>query len=280
MSYIPVSDVVASRLIAPKPPLKKIGKDNVNYTITYMKYNCGTENEHSVNKVLFQLNITKCQIIMFRDKLRLRVYLCDQGDIEGLSQLSKGFAYCVDKYKEKFNLRNFDPKNPGDLRGAFYYLVDEMGEEMREEVPRMDLKINHKSKFQIPRPDSDEFDEIDPKELVGKEIECSIIFNPDHLRYDYGRPIPQIFVQSCIILDIRDIEIEHTIDDTVTDFIKKNPNKIYRLSKVVSKLTVKPQAELPLSICSPCPEARPVDLFSYAVTSKPLPSLPTMSEYP
>ena len=45
---------------------------------------------------------------------------------------------------------------------------------------------------------------LDASTLVGKRIECSVIFNARDLFHTRGTPIPQLYVRSCLILKITD----------------------------------------------------------------------------
>ncbi|CAH6419297.1 Hypothetical protein HVR_LOCUS498 [uncultured virus] len=67
-------------------------------------------------------------MIFPNNKLKLRVYITDGADLQGLTELSKGFANNVNKYKHQFGLANFDPDNAIYLRKAFYYPMNNDGE--------------------------------------------------------------------------------------------------------------------------------------------------------
>ena len=233
--YISASDIVARKFVSVHP--KEHTKSNGDkYTITSLKYNHGTDDEKLVKPPFFRLEITQARVVYVRDKLRLRVYLSgSEKELKGLAQLNLGYAYCVEKYKHKFGLRNFDPNNPGDLRRAFYHPTDYDGEIIEGALPRMDLKIRYQSVFQIPI-GNDEYYTVDPKFIINKEIICSVIFNSDHLVRYSGTPQPQQFVRSCIILGVNDLDQEHTLEEDVTKFIKENAAKVDRLSKLTSKL--------------------------------------------
>jgi hypothetical protein len=242
-TYIPAANIIGTKVLAP-PDLCIFETKSERHTKAYLSYNYGTEEEPNIDCPLFKLQITKGIIkINHRGKPKLHLYLNNTSDINGLSQLSLGFVHCVDKYKDKFNLRNFNPEHLGDLRGAFYYPMNEDGEVIPNTSARIDLKIGYQTVFQIPT--SDGYTGIDIKMLIGRKILCSVIIHPNYLICYGGTPQPEIYVRSCIILDIIEkIEDCHAEDEDIKQYIHKNTAKLANMQNLLVKLSSKYRLQL------------------------------------
>ena len=242
--YISVSNAVSTNLSTPADPRYLIDKDK-KYSKTSFSYNYGSSEQPVQDKAMFKLKIAKGRLFMWNNKLRLRLYLTDEADLAGLSQLSIGFAQCVEKNKNIFNIRCFKSTDPGGLRKAFYYPMNERtGEPIVGTDARMDIKITNQSIFQLRGPT--ETEKIDPITLINKEIICSVIFHVSHLtHYDY-LPVPQIFVRSCIILDITDeIENYHIEDEDIKQYINNNAVKSQDTWNIFQKICADKKKQVP-----------------------------------
>ena len=245
-NYIPAANIVSNKLLSQSDPRCYVNEKGEKHTKTFLSYNYNNDidDKLDLNKPLFKLQITKGRIkVDHRGKSKLILHLTDEADIAGLSQLSTGFAYCVAKHKAKFFLRNFDPENPGDLRGAFYYPVNDNGERIAGACPLMDLKIGYETILQIPSI-SGEYEKIDIKMLLDKEIICSVIIHPSYLLHYGGGPRPVIYVKSCIVLGIiKKVEDEHVMDEDVKQYVQQNPDKLNYMWNLLSKTPIKLQKE-------------------------------------
>lgn len=258
--FISAANIIANNLTAPNPPKaititnKSTGKSET-YTRTYLSYNYATPKGTFSSEALFELQICKGKVK--RNKkgdIKLNLSISDQTDLAGLGQLSLGFAYVVQKYKAAYGQHKFDPiTNPGDLRGAFFLpAVEGTGEIIEGASPIVSLKMNEKTKFKVLKPKinlqtgepimyngSPDYEEepIDYLSLIDKSIDCSVVFNARDLYRSTGVPLPQMFVRSCMILNISDSgEVEHTKSEMVRDFLMKNPEALNTLAEQIAKL--------------------------------------------
>ncbi|CAH6419298.1 Hypothetical protein HVR_LOCUS499 [uncultured virus] len=88
----------------------------------------------------------------------------------------------------------------------------------------MDLKLNHESSFQIAGPNN--FEQVDPKLLINRKLTCSVIIHASHMTYNSGLPMLQIYMRSCIILNIvREIPAIHLEDEDVKEYLRENSVK-------------------------------------------------------
>lgn len=253
-TFIPASQIDASKLSVPKEPQEITSrKSGEKFSRTYFQYNYGTAERPLCSEPLFELQICK-GIIKKNEKgeIKLNLLITDQQDLAGLNQLNIGFALCIDKYKGRYGIRNFNPHNPIDLRGPVFYSQDKDGNVIAGSVPMMSLKLNEKSRFKVIKPKlnaekkpiflpdgTPDFEEelIDVNVLLGKQVDCSVIFNPRDLYHTRGVPIPQLYVRSCIILSISDNgDVEHGKSEMVKQFLQQNPEVLNILPEQIAKL--------------------------------------------
>lgn len=279
-TYVAVSKCIANNLQAPNPPksitITKAGKSET-YTRTYLSYNYGTPERPYLSEALFELKICKGKVKRNKKgEIKLNLSITNMEDLAGLSQLSLGFAYIVHKYKNQYGLHKFDPQNPGDLRGSFFYPVAEgTGEIIEGASAIVSLKMNEKTKFKVLTPkvnpetkeplydEMDAIDEqgnrvfdeqgnkvvvrfpayeetnIDYKVLLDKQIDCSVVINPRDMYRSMGTPLPQIFVRSCLVLSVSDSgEVEHAKGELVRKYLQQNPEMLNSLAEQIAKLKV------------------------------------------
>ena len=252
-TYIPVTRAAGTNFSAPNPPKEITAKNGEKYTRTYMTYNYGTVDRPYMAEALFELQICKGKVKKNKKgEYKLNLIIEKQEDQAGLTQVSLGFAICVDKYKNKFGLRNFSPQATGDLRGAFFYPATEDGEIIAGANPIVSLKINDKSKFKMLKPKINpetnepiyidgipDFEEelLDYKTLLDKQLDCSVVINPRDLYRSSGMPLPQIFTRSCMILNMSESgDVEHAKSDMVRSFLQQNPEVLNNLAEQIAKL--------------------------------------------
>lgn len=239
-------------------------------------YETGANDEIISDTPLFKLQIAQGRVIRNRhskDKLKLILTLKDQNDIKGLSQLSKGFALVIEKHKSRLGMPRFKADTPGDLRGAYFYQYDPcICEPIEGALPYMDLKIDYRSIFQVPFLSGDKikYKKIKAEDLLDKNITCSVIINPSHLTRYGGMPLPQIFVKSCIVLDIKQIEVEHTLDESISTYLKYHRERIEILNSILDK--EEEEECLPVTPPNSVPQMAPQLTSIPSFTS---PSLPT-----
>jgi hypothetical protein len=215
------------------------------------------------DKPLFKLQIVKGRIITNKKgDLILKISLKNEDDISGLSKLNKGFARCVYQHKIPLKMHKFDLNIPYDVRSAFMYPHNRNTDEIIEgSTPTMDLKIRYNSIFQLPKSvlDEIEFQPFDPKDLLGKDIICSVIINASHLHQSGSMIFPQIYVKSCIVLDIKQVEIEHTMEDDVINYLMQKPERIDLVNSILAKPNKSESAfepvQVPVQSCPPGFEA-------------------------
>lgn len=258
-TYISAANIIATNLQAPNPPksitVTKNGKSET-YTRTYLSYNYGSSARPYLAEALFELQICKGKVKKNKKgDIKLNLSITNEADLAGLSQLSLGFAYVVQRYKGSFGMQKFDPQNPGNLRGAFFYpAVEGTGEIIEGAAPIVSLKMNEKTRFKVLKPKINpethepiyingipDFDEevIDYKSLIDKQLDCSVVINARDLYYSGGMPLPQIFVRSCMILNMSDSgEVEHTKSEMVRNFLQQNPEVLNTLAEQIAKLKV------------------------------------------
>jgi hypothetical protein len=253
-TYIPVSQIDATKLSVPKEPLEIISKKSgEKFTRTYFQYNYGTAERPQCSEPLFELQICKGNIRKNeKGEIKLNLFITNQEDLAGLNQLNLGFALCIDKYKGRYGIRNFNPQNPGDLRGAVFYSQDKEGNVIAGSTPIMSLKLNEKSRFKVIKPKlnaekqpvlladgTPDFEEevVNVNTLLGKQVDCSVVFNPRDLYHTRGLPIPQLYVRSCMILRITDSgDVEHGKSEMVKQFLQQNPDMLNTLAEQIAKL--------------------------------------------
>lgn len=312
--FVSASQIVANKLMAPSPPkditVTKNGKSET-YTRTYLSYDYGTPQKPVISEALFELRITTAKVkLNKKQEYKLNVIIKDDGDTHGLEELSKGFALVVEKYKNKYGLRNFDPNHPGELRGAFFYPATTDGELIAGAPPMVSLKMNEKTIFKILEPKIDESgnpvmmqvakidpitnktvmvpgDEpdfietkIDYKTLVDKQLICSVIFNPRDLYRSTGTPLPQLFVRSCMIVapPTDNGEVEHSKSEMVRSYLQENPEMLNSLADIISKLKVGEKVSLfdtPSKELSPTPSVNSPSVNPPSV-NPPLNQIPTL----
>lgn len=272
---LPAAHIRAANLSAPYG-IHEVDK-STNYdkhSITKFSYNYGTEEELISDTPLFKLQIAQGRIVEYtypKHKLRLKLILKDKADINGLTELSKGFAHVVEKYKHKFGIRSFNVQNPANLQGAFKYPYDPMtGDSIENAPPWMDLKIDYRSIFQMPKLSSGgkiEYRTIKPQQLVGKNMICSVIIQPNHLIKFDEMPHPQIYVRSCIVLNIKQIEVEHTLDENIREYLMQNQERVELMNNIIAKEEPKEENSLKLDVPSeeklnPIPIIPPQQVFT------------------
>lgn len=258
-TYIEASKIVAANLTAPNKPKEiispsKNGQPGEKYTRTYMQYNYMTPKGVYAGEALFELQICKGKVKRNKKGVpKLNLTISDKDDLAGLAQLGVGFANVIYKWKGPLGNAKFDPNNPpSDFRGAFFYPVnEETGEPIEGALPIVSLKLNEKSKFRTLKvkcdsngipimnngiPDVEE-ESIDYTDLLDKTIECGVIFNARDLYRSAGSPLPQLFVRSCMVLNITDSgDVEHTKSAMVQDFLRKNPEALNTLAEQIAKM--------------------------------------------
>lgn len=297
--YIPVSAARAENIVAQNPPKDITApKSGEKYTRTYLSYNYGTPQNPYYAEALFELQI--CKGVVKRNKkgaLKLNLTVTDKADLAGMTQIDRGIAMTVDKYKNKFSLFNFNPNSPGDLRGCFFYPRTETGELIEGAFPIVSLKHNEKSKYSycemlknsdgsyiVDDKGMPAYKEIpvDYKTLENKELMCGVVINPRDLYRSSGTPLPQIFVRSCMIMSMSDKgEVEHTKSEIVRQFLMQNPEMLNTLADQISKMKVtqsenlfnKPTASVPQSAPSLAPASQSAPTFTSAPPTQPAPSL-------
>ena len=270
-NYIPASTINGNNLRSPTPPKEITSPKGEKYTRTYLTYDYGS----FTSEALFELKICKAKVkINSKKAYKLNLTVTDPGDLAGLAQLGLGFAYCVDVYKNKYGLRNFSPTNIGDLRGAFFYPVNDDGELIAGASPIVSLKMNEKTKFkslkpvinpETKEPVYEEFDTVDEhgqlvksrvpafdeevvdyKTLVDKQFDCSVVFNARDLYRAAGTPLPQMFVRSCMILSnpTESGEVEHSKSEMVRNYLQQNPELLNTLAEQMSKAKIESSSSL------------------------------------
>lgn len=294
------SKIVAEKLHAPNPP-KDITVESKNspgtkesYTRTYLSYNYGDEVKPYYSEPLFELNICKGRLkLNKKGVIKLNLTIKDQGDIAGLDQLSKGFALVVNKYKTKFMLKNFTPENPGELRGAYFHPVTEDGSIIAGSSPIVSLKMDNKTVFKSIKPRIDpttkapimmpdgtpDFEEVieDYKNLINKEIECSVIFSARDLYRSTGTPLPQMFVRSCIMFSVSAAgEVEHNKSAMVTKYLRDNPALLDTLVEQIARLKTGQSTSL-LDIVKPTEQTNMGQSSPQTVIQAPTQSVSTQS---
>ena len=223
--YVPVSSILSSGFSVSAPP--KVVADG-KYTLTMLQYDG--------KKPLFKLDITNGKIReRHPGKLRLLVDIYNEDEINGLIQSNKGVFKCIEQFKNKLKIsRNFNAEmyvEDNHYMKAFHRPYNDNGEPIG--IYQMLLRIGWQSIFQMPQSET-EFKKIDPKTLLNKDITCSVIFSADRLESDNrGCPSLALIVNSCIVLDVRDLPSEHTVDDSVIEYIRNNKNKIARSNKLI-----------------------------------------------
>ena len=275
-TFIYALDINAKNLKAPNVPKEITSPKGEKYTRTYLSYNYGTLDKPYLAEALFELRICKAKVKLNKKKEhKLNAIITDPADLKGLTELSLGFAYCVESYKNKFGLRNFDPQHPGDLRGSFFYPASEDGELIAGASPIVSLKMNEKTKFKVLKPKinpgtnepimlpngSPDFEEelIDYKTLVDKQLDCSIIFNARDLYRSSGTPLPQMFVRSCMILNMSDSgEVEHAKSEVVRNFLQQNPDALNTLLEQIAKLKTGTAGSTSLLQSANAPKSDPI----------------------
>lgn len=293
-TYIPASQIDANMLSAPKDPQEITSKKSgEKFTRTFLQYNYGTAERPQCSEPLFELRICKGNIKKNeKGEVKLNLSITDQQDLVGLGQLNLAFALCVDKYKGRFGIKSFNPQNPGELRGAFFYPQDKEGNVLAGSTPIMSLKINEKSRFKVIKsklnadkqmiyladgtPDIEE-EIVNINTLIGKQVECSVVFNPRDLYHTRGVPIPQLYVRSCMMLSITDSgDVEHGKSDMVKQFLQQNPEMLNTLAEQLAKL--KSGETSLLDIVKPKDTSTPASSSNSPMTT--LPQTPSQSHNP
>lgn len=265
--YISASAIIGTNIKAPNPPKEITSPSGEKYTRTYMSYDFGQPGRPCQSEALFELKICNAKLkINSKNKPKLNLNLKDESDLNGLGQLSYGFALVVDQYKNKFGLRNFNPSNPGDLRGAFFFPSTQEGELIEGADAICSLKLDEKkSKFTVlkPKVDADgqpimeEYEapdetgqlvkysvqayseeKVDYKVLIDKQFDCSVIICARDLYRSTGMPLPQLFVRSCMILSnpTASGEVEHTKSDMVRKYLQQNPDSAAAMNNLADQL--------------------------------------------
>ena len=266
--YIPVSAIIGTNLKAPNPPKEITNQaSGEKYTRTYLSYDFGRPGKPEQSEALFEMQVCSAKLkLNAKGKYKLNAILKNEGDLAGFGQLSYGFALVVDQYKNKFGLRNFNPANPGDLRGAFFYPETIEKELIEGADPIVSLKIDdRKSKFSVLKPKVDlngeaimeEYEALDEsgqlvkgtsqayseekvdfKTLIDKQFDCSIIVCARDLYRSAGTPLPQMFVRSCMILSSPTAsgEVEHTKSDMVRKFLQQNPDAANTMNNLAEQM--------------------------------------------
>lgn len=297
-NIIPVSQAVASKFVAQNPP-KQINWNNSSYTRTYFSYDYGRPGCPSYGEALFELKVTTASVkLNEKNKPKLNAVIEDPEDLQGLSQLSTGFAMGVEKYKAKFGLRAFTVANPGEFRGTFFYPAKD-GEVAEDAKPIVSLKLNDDSKFKLLNPKLDENDQpimdaeglpefdieiVDYKTIMGKRLTCSIVFNARDLYHSSGLPCPQMFVRSCMILKSpKGGDVDHAKSTIVRNYLMQNPEIVNGLADLIAKLkTGEASSDTLLETVIPPTSATVASLPATAtpVTTTPVLSLPGLVTTP
>jgi hypothetical protein len=133
-----------------------------------------------------------------------------------------------------------------------FYSQDKEGNVIAGSAPIMSLKLNEKSRFKVIKPKlnaekqpvlladgTPDFEEevVNVNTLLGKQVDCSVVFNPRDLYHTRGIPIPQLYVRSCMILSITDSgDVEHGKSEMVRQFLQQNPDMLNTLAEQIAKL--------------------------------------------
>ena len=279
-TFIPAKEISADLLISPFPPRFCTTRPPQNEQFCILPVFYG-QDEFSDNKEpLFKMQIAKGRIEKKirdgKESLRLKLTIKNKDDIAGLCELNKGFRNSVFKYKRELKLPYFGlDRDCGDVMHTIKFAKNEMtGEIISGAAHKLVLKIDDRSIFQKPRfVDASQeyvYNTIQAKDLLEKEILCSVIINPRHL-IKWGAPvIPQIFVRSCAVLDIKQIEVEHTMGSDIKDFLDSNRQRIDLMNKINKVpepyVPITPTPTLPTQVLptSQTPSLQTFDLSSFS----------------
>lgn len=235
----------------PSPPRECQSTQKDKYVMSSLLYNYGTNDHPYLDNPFFKLQITQGKLIKSRKgKPLLELILQDEEDLKGLLQLSDGFRQILYKYKKEHRLYQFDPKNSHGTCDVVHYQRNSCGEYIVGALPKITLKIDNRSIFQIAKlcPDGFKYryETIDHKYLFDKIVTCSVIINPSNL-ITFVSPSPQIYVKSCIVLSIKQIEVEHTMDEKINEYILQNTERVKCMNNIISKCM--DEDEVPKSNC-------------------------------
>lgn len=132
-----------------------------------------------------------------------------------------GFIFCVEKYNTSLVQLIL-------IVSRHYLIIPELStvkQSLVHSSARMNLKIGHQTVLQVPG-----IENVDAAMLLGKNIICSVIINLKYI-VNYGNmPELEIYVRSCIVVDVMPkIEKEHILDDDVQQYHRENPNSVRNL---------------------------------------------------
>lgn len=239
VNFIPLSECLSESFDALQPPQTynlKAPKTG-SYLRCYMSYNRGTAEQPALDEPLFELAICKGTVEEKPNEdgsfgYQLKLTIKDERDQAGFDRMYLGMLNVAFKYKGQFGQAMATIESlKGTLKNPLYRIVDKMtGQLVANADPISWLKFDaKKTRFTHLRPRKEkgpdgnvEYDQvpIDYKQLVGKELEVSVIINTRDL-YKGSTLSPQIFVRSCIILDMNNAgHVEHEKSGQLAEYLK------------------------------------------------------------
>lgn len=219
---IPIAQAKASKLSAPNPPKACKSKEgNHNYTRLYLKYNYGNDTMVKLGSPIFELKKTDARVkksIVDNNKeiWKLNLFVNDEQDLNGCSELDNGILSCMFKYEKPYLINS--TVVPSDFRAIAFRPHNEEGDVMEGATPIISLKMDFGTTFVRVRVKFDENGEIIkdartglPKifeepinyhDLDGMAFEAAVTICVRDL-YQGKRgttPSPSLYVRTCWIL--------------------------------------------------------------------------------
>lgn len=275
IAYVSLAEVSIDRFDATQAPKTynlKAPKTG-SFSRLYISYNRGTPTTPNYKEPLFEftseLNASVVNKLEEdgRTTWQLHVKVDSPTDINGMSICTEGLNKCISKYPgfygQKTRLEKdlvyrpldsqtgaFIPGTPGSI-----WLKIGKDSKFKELVPVKDENGKYVIDPKTGRPQF-ETPSIDYKLLAEKELKVSVIF---HIRdiFKGAKISPQLFVRSCVILEMSEAkDVDHTkssvIDKYYKSVVEEDPEHFEKLTKEFEKLrTSAPKTPITPSLLKP-----------------------------